>query len=314
LQQTQVATVLARYYHPFLQQFPTLEALAAAPPSAVVKAWQGLGYYNRAANLHRVAAQAGGRLPESVDALMALPGIGRNTAHAIAAFAFHAPVPVMEANVKRVLCRIFALEQPGAEELWERAEALLDRKNPFDYNQAMMDIGALVCTKRAPKCGECPANVICAGKAAPEQYPAAKTAKKTPVRRKHIFVLRNTAGKFFMQKREGAFLRGMYGFVEEDPSSRRRPGPTNSRAQMLADREDSTWAPAFAGVTKLGHITQVYSHFTLEADIFCCAAKGRGAGWFTLEELRKLPHSKAEEKIIAFLSSLPRTPADPPVR
>ncbi len=288
LQQTQVSTVLARYYFPFLQQFPSLAALASAPRESVLKAWQGLGYYNRAANLHAAAIACGGQLPPSVDALMALPGIGRNTAHAVAAFAFRLPVAVMEANVKRVLCRIFALENPAPEILWQHADTLLDVANPFDYNQAMMDIGAMICTKRAPKCAECPANSICEGKTAPELYPAPKQAKQTPVRKKHITVVQNAEGKFFAERREGPFLRGMYRFIEEEPSLRRRPG-----------------------MTKLGNITQVYSHFTLEAEVFLARfaePKPSGEGWFTWEELHALPHSKAEEKIIALLASLPRRP------
>src|SRR5262249_10913239 len=153
--------VLERYYFPFLERFPTLAHLAKAERDNVLRAWQGLGYYNRAANLHEAAKKCAPALPKDVASLMELPGIGRNTAHAIAAFAYRQPVAVMEANVRRVLARIFAMEQLVENDLWEKAHALLDSAASFDYNQAMMDIGAMICTKRAPHCTECPAQVIC---------------------------------------------------------------------------------------------------------------------------------------------------------
>src|SRR5262249_17261464 len=166
LQQTQVKTVLERFYMPFLKQFPTIEKLTNAPQKDVLKAWQGLGYYNRAINLHEATKQCEHALPKTPEALAALPAIGKNTANAIPAFAYHPPGAVMEANVKRVLSRIFAMKTPDEKTLWEKAATLLDRNEPFDYNQAMMDLGSMVCTKRAPKCRECPASGICVGKVA----------------------------------------------------------------------------------------------------------------------------------------------------
>jgi len=244
----------------------------------VLKTWQGLGYYNRAINLHKAAKACAKSLPKTVDALIALPGIGQNTAHAVAAFAFHQPVAVMEANVKRVICRIFALENPAADELWEKAHRLLDNAEPFDYNQAMMDIGAMVCTKRAPDCPKCPANIICAGQVSPELYPQPLKKKAPPVRRKNIIVRRNASGKYFAAPREGKFLNGLYHFVEQDAGAK----------------------PQGA---KLGHIRQQYSHFTLEADVYLQSAKGSGANWRTLAQLKKLPFSNAEHKILALLQS-----------
>ena len=150
LQQTQVKTVLERYYFPFLEQFPTLTHLAEAQEQAVLKAWEGLGYYSRARNLHKAARQSAPALPAHYEGLLALPGIGQNTAHAILAFAFRKPVPVMEANVRRILYRFFAQKQATPQQLWELAFTLLDTAHPFEYNQAMMDIGAMVCTARSP--------------------------------------------------------------------------------------------------------------------------------------------------------------------
>lgn len=130
LQQTQVKTVLERYYFPFIKRFPTLKALGNAPLDDVLKMWEGLGYYTRAKHLHQTARQIS-KMPETIEALMKLPGIGKNTAHAIAAFAFKQPVPVMEANVKRILCRIHKLKTPSEKQLWEHAYALIDKKKSF---------------------------------------------------------------------------------------------------------------------------------------------------------------------------------------
>ena len=138
LQQTQVKTVLERYYAPFLQRFPTIESLARAPREEVMKAWEGLGYYSRAGNLQKAAQEVmNGEwwvvnsentppLTTHYSQLTRLPGIGKNTAHALLAFAYHQPVAVMEANVKRVLCRVFALTAPSDAQLWELAQALVD--------------------------------------------------------------------------------------------------------------------------------------------------------------------------------------------
>jgi A/G-specific adenine glycosylase len=279
LQQTQVKTVRERFYFPFLNKFPTLKSLAESPQQDVLKAWQGLGYYNRAANLHKSARLCKGRLPRTIDGLIALPGIGRNTAHAVAAFAYRQPVAVMEANLRRVLSRIFALENPSEAELWEKAQTLLDKRDPFDYNQAMMDIGSDVCTKRAPDCPVCPANSMCLGQASPESYPAPKQKKSVPIRKKNILVRRNRKGEFYATPRQGKFLNGLYHFVEIDGSL------PPSKGQHL------------------GAVRQQYSHFTLEAEIYLEPANSSGRDWHSLAQLKKLPMSMAEQKVLKLLSS-----------
>jgi len=280
LQQTRAATVLERYYHPFLRRFPTLAAVAAAPLATVLKTWQGMGYYNRAVSLHKAAVQCRGRLPQTVEGLMELPGVGRNTAHAVAAFAFHRPVPVLEANVKRVLARLFALKNPDEKRLWEQAAALLDTASPFDYNQAMMDLGALVCTARAPRCAECPARAICRGKSNPESYPARKARPRLPVRRRLIVVRRSADNRYFAAPRATRFLNGMYHFAEYEE----RAAPGNGR--------------------HLGHVRHDYSHFRLEAEVYVqdTGRRAKGKNWHTLEELQRLPHSRTEAKIISMLA------------
>jgi len=182
LQQTQVKTVLERYYIPFLKKFPTLKALSNAPLDDILKVWEGLGYYNRAKNLHSTAqlltqGQTRGyapTLPSNIEELVKLPGIGKNTAHAVATFAYNKPVPIMEANVKRILCRLHTLKTPTNKELWNIAYDLVDKENPFDYNQAMMDIGATLCTPKNPSCQVCPLCDICQGQDEPTLYPTKK--------------------------------------------------------------------------------------------------------------------------------------------
>ena len=194
LQQTQVTTVLG-YYERFLQRFPTVAALAAAPSEDVLALWSGLGYYARARNLHRcaqaVVAEHGGEFPRSAERLAELPGIGRSTAAAIAAFCFGERVAILDGNVKRVLTRVLAFEgdiaQSSSEKaLWAIATDLLPHAPPGEplhaamatYTQGLMDLGATVCTIRRPACDACPAHAMCQGRAsgAPEKFPV-KTRK-----------------------------------------------------------------------------------------------------------------------------------------
>ncbi len=273
LQQTQVKTVLEHYYFPFLQKFPTLQALASASLDEVLKAWEGLGYYNRAKHLHASAQQID-TLPDTLEALQKLPGIGPNIAHAICAFAFKQSVPVMEANVKRILSRLFTLSTPTAKELWEKAYTLLDRENPFDYNQAMMDIGALICTPRQPKCTHCPLQTICQGKENPTLYPQKQT-KTLPRRIENILIYRHH-DRLSLTQRTKRFLHGLWGFpsVEKIPKS----------AQSI------------------GEVSHTYTHFKLLCDIYLLEEEiPTEKYYFSLSEIEKLAISKVDEKILKLL-------------
>jgi len=182
LQQTRVAAVI-EHYHEFLRRFPTVERLAAAREASVLAAWSGLGYYRRARMLHAaakaVAREHGGEFPKTVEAWRDLPGIGRYSAAAIASIAFGEPVAVVDGNVERVLQRIEG-ESISGEQVWERAEVLLDRARPGDFNQAMMELGATVCTPRAPACLTCPVVELCAarGELAGSSKPAAQKKRE----------------------------------------------------------------------------------------------------------------------------------------
>jgi A/G-specific adenine glycosylase len=166
LQQTQVRRV-TEYYPKFLRRFPTVEALAKARPSQVREAWEGLGYYRRAANLHRLARAVvsahGGAIPDDPERLRELPGVGRYTAGAVATFAFEHREAAVDTNVARVLTRVFKPRPTNIRTIWSLATRLLPsrRQTAWEFNQALMDLGALVCVARRPKCGECPVQPAC---------------------------------------------------------------------------------------------------------------------------------------------------------
>lgn len=178
LQQTQVKRVLESYYAPFLRAFPTLEALALAKSESVLKMWEGLGYYSRARNMQKCAQicceKFNAALPRTYAELISLPGIGAYTAGAILCFGFGQSVSFVDGNIRRVLCRIFALESPKEPLLDELAALLLDSTRSFDYNQALLDVGAMICTPKNPACLLCPVRNVCKGQTNPTLYPTPK--------------------------------------------------------------------------------------------------------------------------------------------
>jgi A/G-specific adenine glycosylase len=185
LQQTQVATVLP-YYKDWLCRFPNFAALARASENDVLHAWQGLGYYNRARNLHTAAKlvqdRHGGIFPRDLESIRNLPGVGRYTANAVATFAFDQPAPIVEANISRLLARVFNIAIPidsvrGREKLWDAAASLVPEQNAGRFNSALMDLGAVICLPRNPKCGLCPVKRFCRAPS-PETLPLKKPRLK----------------------------------------------------------------------------------------------------------------------------------------
>lgn len=224
LQQTQVSAVIP-YYRRFRERFADVAALAAASEDEVLALWSGLGYYSRARNLHRAARQVvelhGGKFPDTQDALTALPGIGRSTAAAILVFAFGKRAAILDGNVKRVLARLCAIDgYPGetavAARLWHAAELLLPQSGLRAYTQGLMDLGATLCTRRKPRCSECPAMDSCIahreGRAA--QLPTPKPRKALPQRRTTMLILRR-AGEVLLEKRPPTGIwGGLWSFPE----------------------------------------------------------------------------------------------------
>jgi A/G-specific adenine glycosylase len=201
LQQTQVTTVIP-YYERFLARFPSLDSLASAPITDVMARWSGLGYYARARNLHKCAqtlvASHGGAFPHDPAIIATLPGIGRSTANAIAVFCFGARAPILDGNVKRVLCRFLGIEGfPGdrdvGQRLWEAAAALLPRRDVATYIQAQMDLGATVCTRKRPACDACPVAKLCVAlhDGRTTDLPAPRPKRSLPERAVTLLVLRH---------------------------------------------------------------------------------------------------------------------------
>ena len=214
LQQTRVAAVI-EHYHNFLRRFPTIEKLAAAREASVLAAWSGLGYYRRARMLHAAAKvvvrELDGKFPETAGSLRELPGIGRYTSAAIASIAFGEPVAVVDGNVERVLQRI-AGKQLDAAKIWEMAEEFLDRERPGDFNQAMMELGATICTPRGPGCLTCPVIELCATRGE-----LAGGVKASRQRKREIHcVLDCREGKVFLVQRaaEASLMAGMWELPE----------------------------------------------------------------------------------------------------
>lgn len=220
LQQTTVVTVGA-YFKKFLTLWPRVEDLAQAPLDEILTAWAGLGYYARARNLHKcaiiVAGELNGKFPETVEELRALPGIGPYTAGAIASIAFDSPAIAVDGNVERVVSRVYKIEEPlprSKPEIYKRTGGLAKRvTRPGDFTQAMMELGATVCTPRKPKCGLCPWVKVCLARKAGtmEEYPRKTAKKKKPTLYGRVFWMACSEGSFLIHKRPGKGLyEGMY--------------------------------------------------------------------------------------------------------
>lgn len=225
LQQTQVSTVIP-YYQRFIDRFPDVIDLAGADSDEVLHLWSGLGYYSRARNLHRSARvikdNYGGEFPDSMEALVGLPGIGRSTAGAILALSMDRPEPILDGNVKRVLCRYHAIKGwPGEREtekkLWHLADRHTSRQRPADYTQAIMDLGALICVRKTPKCNDCPVQKGCRAfqQNLQNDLPAGKPGKQIPVRQTSFIIIENETGEILLQKRPPTGIwGGLWGFPE----------------------------------------------------------------------------------------------------
>jgi A/G-specific adenine glycosylase len=238
LQQTRVETVKP-YYARWLERFPTLSSLAEAPLDDVLKAWEGLGYYSRARNLHRAAREVterhGGEIPNDPAVFRGLPGVGRYTGGAVLSIAFGRPEPLVDGNVRRVFARWRDEPEPREAELWAMAEALVPGERPGDLNQALMELGATVCTPRAPRCAGCPVREDCAAWAAgtQEERPLPKKAKPLPHEHQAVAVVERD-GRFLLARRpRDARLGGLWEF----PGALRRRGESTAEAAGRAAME-----------------------------------------------------------------------------
>ena len=276
LQQTTVVTV-GPYYAKFLARWPDIEALAAAPLDDVLGAWAGLGYYARARNLHRCAraivAEHGGRFPDTEEGLLALPGVGRYTAAAVAAIAFGRRAVVVDGNIERVMARLFAISSalPKAKpEFYEAADRLTPEQRAGDYAQAVMDLGATICVPRSPKCLLCPWNDACVAYAAgnPERYPVKTPKAERSTRRGVAFVLMRDDAVWLRRRPDDGLLGGML----EAPS-------TPWREVAWKPKEARAHVPAAAQWTPLPMIVEHgFSHFAIEFTVWIARASARQSG------------------------------------
>lgn len=309
LQQTTVAAVIG-YYQRFLQSFPTVEHLAAAPQEAVIDLWAGLGYYARARNLHAAARmlveEFGGSFPQSVTALQQLPGIGRSTAGAIMALAFEQRAAILDGNVRRILCRLFALQLPprssAAEKLlWNWAEWLTPLADVHDYTQAIMDLGATVCLPRKPLCGDCPFRCFCQARqlGLEQQLPLQQKRKPVPIRHEVALLLKRH-GRYLVRRRPASGLLG--GLWEFPTLSVAAEDSAASRVRLLMADFAATGVPQ-----SLGTIRHIYSHFQLQLQLFQLSVTelpqvaAGDADWCAAENLTKLALHGAHKKALAKL-------------
>jgi A/G-specific adenine glycosylase len=308
LQQTQVETVKP-YYERWLARFPTVQVLAGAPLQNVLAAWEGLGYYSRAHNLHRAAkmvvAELGGELPGTVAGLLALPGIGRYTAGAIASIAFGADAAVLDGNVKRVLARAFDFRSDvkspaGAKALWTLAESLVPRGRAGDYNQALMDLGATVCTPRAPACPICPERGLCAARrlGVQLQRPVRPARRARPERVYAAGVVRKAGRVLLGQRSTDELLGGLWAF----PAAECLPGAELGEGLRRALRAD--WGIDVTLGPQVQTLHHGFTHFKLTLHLFECRWRAgrlkRGAGprrWVRLDDLDSYPMGKTDRQI-----------------
>ncbi len=283
LQQTQVITV-KDYFLKFIDLWPTVHDLAASDLEDVLKAWAGLGYYSRARNLKKCAEQVSehhdGKFPQTAEALKKLPGIGDYTAAAIASIAFDEPVAVVDGNIERVMSRHQRIEAyfPDAKpQLKEMLSDILDPKAPGEFAQAMMDLGATICTPKNPACALCPVNADCTGfkNGDAENYPRKRPKPEKPVRKGAAFVLQNAEGEIFLCKRESSgLLAGMTQVPTTNWNARQNGAVTTDAAPVPAD-----WK-------KAGTAKHTFTHFHLELTVWRAHASRVDdlAGWWCKRE------------------------------
>ena len=294
LQQTTVKAV-APYYVRFLARWPDVQALAASPLEDILKAWAGLGYYARARNLHAcaraVAERRGGQFPRSEDALRALPGIGAYTAAAIAAIAYDAPAVPVDGNIERVIARLYAVETPlpqAKPEIGRLAKDLLPARRSGDFAQAMMDLGATICTPKRPACALCPWTEPCAARRRgdAETLPRRAPKREGKLRRGAAFVALRANAHLLVRTRPA---RGLLGGMTEVPTTEWNVAFEENKALEAAPRFPGA-TPGIAWRRIPGHVRHVFTHFPLELSVYMAKLPSRtkapaGMRWIARQDI-----------------------------
>jgi A/G-specific adenine glycosylase len=314
LQQTRVDQV-EPYFRRFMKRFPSLKSLAAASQEDVLKIWEGLGYYSRARNLHRaariIASEHRGRFPNTKEQMLSLPGIGSYTAAAIGSLAFNLDLAVLDGNVIRVLTRLFAYTSDPrsaatGKELQQLADRLLVKGNAGNYNEAMMELGALICLPRNPRCDACPLTRVCMGYASgrPTDYPVKAPKKKVP----HIIVgaavVTNRRGEVLIARRRD---QDMLGGLWEFPGGKQESGET-IRQCIVRELEEELGIQVEVGEFLIT-VNHAYSHFTMEMHTYYAVLRSgrprpihcQDFRWMKISALRSVPYSRADLYIIDAL-------------
>jgi A/G-specific adenine glycosylase len=314
LQQTRIAAV-EQYYARFLERFPTVTELAAASLEEVLKSWEGLGYYARARNVHRLARvivnERGGQFPATAAELQTLPGIGRYTAAAIASIAFAEPAAVLDGNVIRVLARLTDLPdeitQPAVQaQLWQWAQALLPAARPGDHNQALMDLGRLICTPRRPLCVQCPLATVCLARArgTAEQRPVKKAKAPLPHVNAVAAVLRDAQDRLLLvQRPPQGFLGGLWML----PGGQCEPAEPLPEGLRRTVRETVDLEIEIGG--QMAMAAQTFTHFRMTLRAFACTitagepqpAADAACAWVSAAQLQNYSLGKADREIVDSL-------------
>jgi len=313
LQQTRVTAVIP-YYKRFIRRFPNLESLAASDLQEVLKLWEGLGYYARVRNLRKaaqkLAAEHGGQIPQNFREFEKLPGVGDYTASAVLSIASDQVLAAVDGNVKRVLARVFLMDEAvnlstAYKAFKNKADALLDRENPGMFNQAMMELGALVCLPRNPECSICPLSVHCSafqtGKT--DVYPKRKATGPVPEYQIAAGVVCHEGKMLIVQRQAKGLLGGLWEF----PGGKVKKGE-NAEHACIREIQEKTGITAEIG-SFLTHVKQVYTHFRIQMDVFLChhvSGNVHLSGpadfrWIAAEEIRKYPFHKSNLKFVSLL-------------
>jgi A/G-specific adenine glycosylase len=320
LQQTRVDTVIP-YYQRWMASFPTIQALAAAPLQQVLVAWEGLGYYRRARNLHHAAqlvvAEYNGKLPTKRKHLQQLPGIGRYTAAAVASIAFDQDEPALDGNIRRVLARVFEVREPirstnGEKQLWKLAADHLPPGKASAYNQALMDLGAMVCTPKAPDCGICPLADICSActLGLQEELPVTQPPKDLPHHLVTAAVIQRGGCVLIAQRPFQGLLGGMWEF----PGGKLQPG--EDLVSCLQREIQEEMAATILVGEQLGVFRHAYTHFRITLHAFYCTLlsdeprnlEHNALAWVGPATLSTYPMGKVDRQIAGILDAQPPQP------
>jgi A/G-specific adenine glycosylase len=317
LQQTRVETVRP-YFERWMDAFPTVRSLAEAPEDSVLKAWEGLGYYSRARNLHHavreVAARFGGSIPSDPHVFRALPGVGRYTAGAVASIAFGREAPIVDGNVRRVFARLTDSANPTEAELWELAARFVVGTRPGDLNQALMELGATVCVPRSPNCGACPVRDDCRAFAAGtvDERPARKAAKPLPVEHHGVAVVVREGRALLVKRPAAGRLAGMWEFpgalrLDGEPA-RDAAARAFGTAAGIASPPSTDGPPGGTRFEPLCTVTHTFTHVRVVYDAFLARLERETIGiadtatehaWVDSAELAAYPLPRAQQRIAA---------------